>query len=156
MYVRANMPGMPLARGLRGLRSLRRLGCGNCGPKRLGQDSSIYDTQYGGGGAAAYETQAAGNLPLAPTQAAFNANPYSYSGIAPGGAAGDSAALFKAATGYAPPVVSPASFAAAPIFSSAGSPAAAAPAGASSLTAYLPYAVLGLGAIAVISVLKRR
>ena len=74
MYVRANMPGMPLGRGLRGLRSLRRLGCGTCGPKRLGQDSSIYDTQYGGGGAAAYESSAGGVINATDPQIAIDAN----------------------------------------------------------------------------------
>ena len=62
MYVKGTVSPMPGFAGLRGrglgrLRGrVRVLGCSSCSAKRLGQDSSIYDIQYGGGNTEQYDT----------------------------------------------------------------------------------------------------
>ena len=62
MYVKGTVSPMPGFAGLRGrglgrLRGrVRVLGCSSCSAKKLGQDSSIYDIQYGGGNTEQYDT----------------------------------------------------------------------------------------------------
>lgn len=132
------------------------MGCANC--KRMLGDT--YDPVTG-----TYVPSLPGqdnpvSLPLAPSQAAFNANPYAYSGIVAGGAAGDSPANQAAAWGYNPSSVptisssggiSPALL----MLPSVGAPTVAA-APVSSLSSYLPYIALGLGGLVLISAVKRK
>jgi hypothetical protein len=144
------------------------LGCGSCGTtKRLGglrrRLGQIYDPVSGDYTSSLPAQDNPASLPLAPTQAAFNANPYSYSGIAAGGEAGASIQNFTAATGYSPltptgmATVPSVGVTAIPVFNNpASSPLTSGTLATSSLSAYLPFLVLGLGGIVFIAALKRR
>ncbi len=156
--LRQTLQGVRGLRGLRGLRSLKRLGCacsksivrgrfaalGYTGPYDASLDDSNPLPVYG---------------PPAPTaqDIAFDKG-YAAAGVAP-----------NPAYAFQPPSA-PSSGIAFPVFNNpAASPlsvpgmtiptmnvASAAPSSASSLSAYIPYALLGLGAIAFVSALKRR
>lgn len=139
------------------------LGCGSCSGKRLGglrrRLGQIYDPVTGDYTSSLPAQDNPTSLPLAPTQAAFNANPYAYSGIAAGGEAGASIANFTAATGYSP-IASPSGGSlpsSAALFSlpSVTTPTASVGA-ASTSSSYLPWLVLGFGGLVFVMALKRR
>jgi hypothetical protein len=138
----------------------RGLGCGACGGKRLGQDTSIYDMQYGGGNTqqfdagVSYGAPAFGPSAPTPAQIAYDQtvtsgstpNPtYNFQPLPSPAPSSAATTLLNAALNN--PLVSP------PSIPSALAPTAAS---ASSLTAYLPYLLLGGLLIGGIAVLKRR
>ncbi len=149
MYLKQNMPGVAYGLRLTGLRGVRRrpLGCAACaGARRLGQD--VYDPVTGTYGS---------SLPSQDNPVYSPPPVFGPPAPTPADIAYDQAWM---AGRTAPPAYNPLTSLTLPTMPSAPSaPVQAAPIGAapvaSTLSAYLPYIVLGLGGIAVIAVLKR-
>ena len=163
MFVRGKVRNMPGLTGLRGMGRARgrKLGCSSCGGKRLGQtDPSIYDIQYGGGDTSAYDTGVVYSDPNVFNLPGLTAGPV-YPSVTPAGGASSSwgaslpsavASIFKPAVASNPNPYTLPGLTTGPVYPSSPS-ASSTPTAASS---YLPYAILGLGALAVIVVMKHR
>ena len=165
MYVKGTVSPMPGFAGLRGrglgrLRGrVRVLGCSSCSAKKLGQDSSIYDIQYGGGNTEQYDTGVSYASPVfgppAPTaaQVAYDTTVTSGSTPNPTYAFQPLSTTTTPSSSFSLPSLSIPGIAS-PLATPTTLVTTAAP--ASSLSSYLPYLLLGVGGIAVIAVLKRR
>jgi hypothetical protein len=163
MYLKRNMPGVSYGLRLSGLRGARRsLGCATCGVRRLGQieNDPYYTGDYITNTAPTVNVDAPSLLvgPPAPTSAQV-----AYDQIVTSGSTPNPNYAFQPIATSSPTSTLPTAAQIAASIGIATVPTIGTPVGTpltaastSTLSAYLPYLVLGLGGIAFISVLKRR